>query len=286
MITYFECLPCFGRQALSTLKNIDPALHENVMRDVMHMLGDIDYSLSPPELAGEVFNVFRKHTALQDCYSVIKKHSNEYVLEIYDELKARIEASANPFDAAVKFAIAGNIIDFGANHDFSIESLHSEIDFALGINMNQEIILLHEEIEKAKKILYLGDNAGEIVFDKLLIEYLPAEKIIFAVRGEPVINDATIQDAVEIGLTEIVKVIDNGSNLPGTCLKACSDEFQQIFEESDLIISKGQGNYETLSDISKNIFFLLKIKCDVVARDLHGKLGDCICRNPERNDKF
>ena len=111
MRTYFECLPCFGRQALSTLKNIDPALHETIMRDVMHMLGDIDYSLSPPELAGEVFRVIRKHTALQDVYSVIKKHSNDYVLNVYDSLRGRIEESGDRFACALKFAVAGNIIN-------------------------------------------------------------------------------------------------------------------------------------------------------------------------------
>ena len=141
---------------------------------------------------------------------------------------------------------------------------------------------LRTAINNAKQILYLGDNAGEIVFDKLFIEHLPKEKIIFAVRGKPVINDATMKDAEDIGLTDILKVIDNGSGYPGTVLQSCSEEFQEVFNGADLIISKGQGNYETLSENRQNIFFLLKIKCDIVARDLNGNVGDFVVLNARK----
>lgn len=278
MKTYYECLPCFSRQALTTLKYIEPELREKVMRDVMHMLGDLDYSLTPPFIAGEIYKIINKYTEISDYYAADKAASNEHVLEIFDELKGDIAKSGKPFVTAVKFAIAGNIIDFGAKHDFTIESIHDELSQALSMELDEASILeLKEAVDNAEKILYLGDNAGEIVFDRLLVEQLPKDKVIFAVRGKPIINDALLEDAEKAGLTRIVKVIENGSSLPGTCLELCSDEFIQVFNEADLVISKGQGNYETLNEVDKNIFFLLKIKCNVVAGQLNGKIGDCIC---------
>jgi uncharacterized protein with ATP-grasp and redox domains len=139
---------------------------------------------------------------------------------------------------------------------------------------------LRSDAECAQNILYLVDNAGEIAFDRLLIEQLPTEKITVVVKGKPVINDATMEDAEFVGLTDIVEVIDNGSDAPGTILETCSQNFRDRFEEADLVIAKGQGNYETLSDLDKNIFFILKAKCPVIARDIGCEIGDMIlCHN-------
>ena len=142
----------------------------------------------------------------------------------------------------------------------------------------KQVQIFKNAVIEAEKILYLADNAGEIVFDHLLIEQLPIEKITVVVKGSPVINDATIDDANVVGLGRIVEVIDNGSDGPGTILETCSQNFRDRFEGADLIIAKGQGNYETLSDIDKNIFFLLKAKCPVIARDLGCQVGKMILR--------
>jgi hypothetical protein len=133
-----------------------------------------------------------------------------------------------------------------------------------------------DAINAAEKILYLADNAGEIVFDRLLIEQLPIEKVTVVVKGFPVINDATMEDAMLAGLPRIVEVIDNGSDAPGTILESCSQQFRDCFNNSDLIIAKGQGNYETISDVDKNIFFILKAKCPVIARDIGCKVGEMV----------
>ena len=135
-----------------------------------------------------------------------------------------------------------------------------------------------QALNDAEEILYIADNAGEIIFDRLLIEQLPIEKVTIAVKGSPVINDATIEDAILAGLHRIIEVIDNGSDGPGTILESCSQEFVDHFEKADLVIAKGQGNYETLSDIDKNIFFILKAKCPVIARDLGCEVGEMIFR--------
>jgi len=185
--------------------------------------------------------------------------------------------SAEPMGTAVRLAIAGNIIDFGVNSDLEesqvsktvAESLESELD---------EVALKEFEkaVSRAKNILYIGDNAGEIIFDRLLIEQMPTQKIAFVVRGSPVLNDVTMEDAVITGMTDVVEVIDNGSDAPGTILDSCSKEFRDRFDRAELIIAKGQGNYETLSDIEKDIFFMLKAKCTVAAKNLGCNIGDMI----------
>ncbi len=135
---------------------------------------------------------------------------------------------------------------------------------------------LRKRVDEAEKILYLADNAGEIAFDRLLIELMPTDKVILVVKGSPVINDATREDAEMVGLTELVNIIDNGSDAPGTILSDCSKEFIEYYNDADLIIAKGQGNYESLNDRTENIFFLLKAKCPVIARDIGCYIGDLI----------
>ncbi len=277
MKTYYECLPCIINQTIKALPVVDNNYHEKILREIIDGLSKADYSLSPPELAKNTYEIINHYTGGKDAYAEIKKMSNQYILNLYDELKSIIDKSNDPFETALHLAVAGNIIDFGAKHNYSDKHIHDEIEKMLSADLSSSHTEeLRTAINNAKQILYLGDNAGEIVFDKLFIEHLPKEKIIFAVRGKPVINDATMKDAEDIGLTDIVKVIDNGSGYPGTVLQSCSEEFQEVFNGADLIISKGQGNYETLSENRQNIFFLLKIKCDIVARDLNGNVGDFV----------
>ena len=191
-----------------------------------------------------------------------------------------IQDSANPFETAVKIAIAGNIIDFGPRGDISHQEVSNTVqdcvDQPLRFNRADE---LKKAIQESARILYLGDNAGEIVFDRLLLELVPTDNITYVVKGKPIINDATMEDAMETGLCDLLRVIDNGSDAPGTILEICSPVFQKEFERSDLIIAKGQANYETLSQISgKKIFFLLKVKCPVIAHDLDCESGDLVLK--------
>ncbi len=277
MKTYYECLACIINQTIKALPTVDEKHHDKILREVIAGLSKADYSLSPPELAKRTYDIISEYTGDKDIYYEIKKASNKYILDLYDELKNIIDESNDRFETALHLAVAGNIIDFGAKNSYSDIHIHEEIEKMLTADLSSSHTEeLKREIDNSEKILYLGDNAGEIVFDKLFIEQLPKEKITFAVRGKPVINDATMKDAKDIGLTEIVKVIDNGAGYPGTVLGSCSKEFQEVFNEADLIISKGQGNYETLSENKQNIFFLLRIKCDIVARDLNGNVGDFV----------
>ena len=276
MKTYYECIPCFLKQTVHALDAIDPLHHEVILKKVLHKLGDTDFSLSPPEMVQKVFEIIETYNGKIDYYADAKKKSNKYILDMYDELSAIISNSEDPFDTAMRLAIAGNIIDFGAKHDFSDKLIHTEIEKVLASKEISSKVLKHE-VKKAKKILYIGDNTGEIVFDKLFLEQLPLEKITYVVRGEAVLNDVLMEDAEMVGLTDMLTVVSNGSVLlPGTVLKYCSPEFRELFYKADLIISKGQGNYETMSSLEQNIIFLLMIKCPVIGRDIGFKTGSFV----------
>jgi hypothetical protein len=200
-------------------------------------------------------------------------------MELYPRLKDRIRGSMNPLETAVRLAIAGNVIDFGIYSSLGEADVVDAIDSALVDGWDADCLeALAQAVNDAREILYLGDNAGEIVFDRLLIEELPRGKVTFAVKGSPVINDATMEDAERVGLSSLVEVIDNGSDAPGTIVEDCSAEFRGRFERSDLIIAKGQGNYESLSGVDKDVFFILKAKCPVIARDLGCDIGQMILR--------
>jgi uncharacterized protein with ATP-grasp and redox domains len=276
MKTYFDCIPCFIRQALDSVRLItdDEQVHEQVMREVLCLACKMDLRQSPPAMAQKIHRKIRKLTGVQDPYLQVKNRFNKMALQMYPGLRERIEASADPLETAARLAIAGNIIDLGVKTSIKESETEKIINDSLTADFdNRQIDEFRNAVSQAEKILYLADNAGEIVFDQLLIEQLPVEKITLVVKGKPVINDATIEDAQIVGLTDIVRVIDNGSDAPGTILEDCSQDFLQQFKKADLVIAKGQGNYETLSDIDKNIFFILKAKCPVIARHLRCETG-------------
>ena len=286
MITYFDCIPCFVRQVLDSMRMItdDEQLHEKVLREALKMASEMDIAQSPPAMAQKIHRFIHETTGVNDPYLEVKSRFNVLALRMYPKLKQQIEASIDPIETAVRLAIAGNIIDFGV--DSSVDPIRVEETIAASLTgalAAESLELFKELVSQAQDILYLGDNAGEIVFDRLLIEQLPFEKITFVVKGGPILNDGVMEDAKTVGLTDIVDVIDNGSDAPGTILDGCSETFRNRFDRSDLIIAKGQGNYETLSDIDKNIFFLVKPKCNVLARHLGCEIGSLVLSRSNHN---
>ena len=281
MKIFLDCIPCFVRQALDSarLATDDEQIHEKVVREVLRLSADLDMSQSPPEIGQKIHRLIRSLVGSDDPYYRVKKQFNSLALKLYPDLRKQIISSNDQFETAVRLAIAGNIIDFGVKSSLSESEVKKTINDSLSGYLDPEQVQnFKNAVIEAEKILYLADNAGEIVFDHLLIEQLPIEKITVVVKGSPVINDATIDDANVVGLGRIVEVIDNGSDGPGTILETCSQSFRDRFEDADLIIAKGQGNYETLSDLDKNIFFILKAKCPVIARDLGCEVGEMILR--------
>jgi len=281
MKTYFDCIPCFLRQALNAarLTTTDINMHEKVMRKVLGRVSEMDLNQPPPLMGQQIYRIIRETTGNSDPYKKIKDKFNTFVLDLYPEFKKKITTSVNPFETAVRLAIAGNIIDFGVEAKINTSTVYQVVNQSLTQKIDGSIKKFKDTVFSANKILYLGDNSGEIVFDRLLIEQLPYDKVTFAVRGYPVINDVTMDDAEATGITKLVSVIDNGSDAPGTILDECSDEFKHVFQDADVIISKGQGNYESLSESNKNIFFIFKVKCPVVAENTKCAVGSMVIQN-------
>ena len=281
MRTYLDCIPCLCRQALDAARfaTDDESIHSQVLCRALVAAGEMDMRQSPPAMARQMHHVIAALTGAHDPYVKIKAHSNRGALRLYPDLSRRVTDAADPLAAGVRMAIAGNIIDFGAASSVDDALITRTIAEAWNAPLlGGSIDEFREAIAGARDILYLGDNAGEIVFDRLLIEQLPAERITYVVKAAPIINDVTLADAELVGLTDIVEVIDNGSDAPGTVLETCSEAFRRRFAAADLIISKGQGNYEGLSDARVDIFFLLKVKCQVIARDLDCEKGSMVLK--------
>ena len=288
MKTYFECIPCLLRQTFEAarLTTDDKAIHEQVIRKVLRATSEMNLQESPPFMAQRIHRLIRQMTGDNDPYRDIKDRFNYFALELYPELKERIERSREPLDTAIRLAIAGNIIDSGVNLHINETLVHNSIEHALTAPLAGDPEQFRKAVSKANDILYLADNAGEIVFDRLLIEQMPLEKITLAVKGSPVINDACLADARATGIADLVEVIDNGSDAPGTILDECSEEFKRRFENADLIIAKGQGNYETLSDVKKDIFFVLKAKCPVIAHHIGCEVGSLVFLGSARGKDY
>ena len=263
-----DCMPCFVRQALEAARVVsdDPAFHENCVRNLLKEASTLDLLMSPPILGQELHRRVRKTSGIADPYYQLKRSFNSLVLKLLPEIHEQVQAADDPFAMALRYAIVGNVIDMGAYGRLSEKDAHQAIDQTMSEPFFGDIETFRNEIEKAQRILYLTDNAGEIVFDRLFIEQLPMDRVTVAVRGKAILNDALMEDAQEAGITDLVEVIDNGSDVPGTHLDDCSQDFRDRFEAADVIISKGQGNFETLSDIGDDrVFFLFKVKCHVVA---------------------
>jgi len=289
MKTHLDCIPCFFRQALAAARHVgaDEKGQKQVLDKIASIIPSFPLTLTPPEMAKKIYHLVAETLRVDgDLYKNIKKRSNEYALSLYDQLEQKIKKSKNRLLTAVELAIAGNIIDYAANTSLNLDEEIKNILQIEGetIKKDQKFIFHYDDFKNvlanSKNILYLADNAGEIVFDKLLIREMKKTnkhiKITYAVKEKPIINDALIEDAYQCGLDKVAKVISSGSDASGTVLSICSQEFLNVFNDADMIISKGQGNFEALSDAEKPIFFLFKVKCQIIATTVNGKIGNAI----------
>ena len=271
MHIYLDCFPCIIKQTLATARFVtnDEEQQEKILRIMLKKTEQLDLNDYSPKMGWFIQKAAQEITGIQDPYSKVKKDFNQFALQLLPKMQEKVRLAKDPFEMAIRLSIAGNIIDFGAKETVEFAHVLKAIDDSLLDPIDLETVrALQERVLEANDILILGDNCGEIVFDQLLIEQLPKEKITYAVKGGPILNDVTMEDAVSTGLSSLVNVIDNGLDAPGTLLDLCSPAFQKRFYEADCIISKGQANYETLSDVPADIFFLLKIKCPVTANHI------------------
>lgn len=278
MRTYDECIPCIEKQIRRMSKNLtdDPDLQKKIVDGCREVLDSTDMNQPPPYFGQKIHRAIRELSGNPDPYKEEKDLYNRRALALYPQLKSRVQSAPDPFRMAVMIALAGNIIDFGVSDDIRLEET---IDRVIGEKPAvDQVALLKEKIAQAQTILYLGDNAGETVMDRILIEqFEPGKQVTYAVRGAPILNDATIEDALVAKLDQVAAIMPNGSNAPGTILDDCTQEFMQTFRQADLIIAKGMGNYESLSEnAGREIFFILLIKCDLVARHIGSPVGKAV----------
>ncbi len=278
MRTYFDCYPCFLKQALSAARRVgaDDAEQSAVIHEVLTLLQNIRLDATPPEIAHRVHRIVRDTISANDPYQKAKAESTTEALALYPRLKRLVAQSDDPLDTAIRVSIAGNIIDFGVQDD--IQDLWQIVEDVLHQPYAiDDTLKLRSKLKIVDQVLFLADNAGETVFDRVLIETLSVP-VIYAVKGTPILNDATIDDALAAGLDQCATLLSNGSDAPGTIFSLCSDEFRQYFEIAPLIIAKGQANYETLSEAGSKVFCLLRVKCPVIAQDIGGLLDSSVVR--------
>lgn len=282
MKTYLDCYSCFLRQALSAARRAGATFEQQraILLWTMEHLKALPATTTPPEMAEAIHGRVRAEIGADDPYQAAKREATEQALSRLPGLREYVEAASDPLDIAVRLAIAGNIIDLGVAEHFDVDATLERVlveSFAIDARH-----ALRTALETADSVLYLADNAGETVFDRVLIEYLVAcaKTVTYVVKAAPIINDATHEDALESGLAEYAEIIDHGTAAPGTPLPRCSASFRARFERAPLIIAKGQANYETLSDVDAPIFFLLQAKCVVIADDLGVRPGAIVLKGP------
>lgn len=267
MKTYLDCIPCFMKQALRVGK-ISTDDDEQVKK-ILDMAGElipaIPMDASPPEIAKIIYDKIKSLTGVVDPYKAIKQENIKKARVLLPHMREIIESNDNPLFEAARMAIAGNVIDFGIYETVNIEReiLHS-VERDLTIN---DFDLFVKKLAQARNIYYIGDNSAEAVFDRLFIEQIN-KPVTFVVRGEPILNDITRAEAEIVGLNTVADIMSSGTSAPGNVINDCAPEFLDKLGDADLVISKGQGNYEALSDTSYPIFFMLKAKCRVIARDI------------------
>ena len=279
MKTHLECLPCTVNSYLRLADTgvIPEEKKEALMRQLLSFLSEVDYKHSPPEMGAELHRMIRKSLQNPDPYLKIKKEYNQMMLDLYPSFTEMVEKSHKPFDTAMRLAIGGNVIDFGAKYQFDVmETIHKAMDSELAIDDSAK---LQQALGNAQSVLYIGDNCGEIVLDKIFLEHLDVPEKIFVVRGAPIINDITLDDARMVGMEKVARVVSTGDDSPGAVWERSSEEFRSLFNKADVVISKGQGNLEGLIERKhKNLYYLLVTKCELIAERIGTRKGGFVVR--------
>ena len=271
-----ECIPCAINQALRTAKlaGVDEAVQMEALKRAVEALAASDMSEPPAVLATRALLASGEVYDQDDPYREEKRRTTEEALRLHAEIAPQVEREMAALDPvgrisyAAKLAAAGNIIDFGVGQDFDIEAtLRDTIENGLAVDHSE---YLYRELERARSFLLISDNAGEIVFDRFLMDEVlgMGKEVLVSVRSRGILNDAVREDAVMAGITDPVRLIETGTGSLGLMLDEASDEFGREFKRAGVVLSKGQANYETLNDIGRSMFFILRIKCHVIGDGL------------------
>jgi len=270
-----DCYTCFQRQAVGICRDLGVAEHVEgrVVRAVRTVLDENAERDTPPHLADAIYRVIKEVLGVPDPFADRKKRDNETALSLAREVGLIIEKSTDRLTAAVKAAVLGNVIDYAADPNFDVAAEIDDVfdkEFAV-----YDYGPFKKELNDAGWVLYIADNAGEAAFDRLLVEEM-GKPTVYLTRGEPIINDCLVEDAIACGMGEVADVVSSGCATPGLVLDRCDDKVVELFRTAPLIIAKGMGNYEALSDVRAPLYFLLKVKCGVVARHIGYDVGDFV----------
>lgn len=273
-----DCIVCVFWQALRTarLMTDNPELHKKVLSKVSAWIASADMDTSPAVLSKPVYQIICEVIGNDDPFKIHKRKSNTTALNLLPQLRELVAQNPNPLETALRISALGNLIDFGIGHDFNIENdVKENINKEFAINAIAEF---EKELRPGCKLLYLGDNAGEIVMDMILVELLQKREVqvTYTVKSAPIINDATMEDAKECGMMSITRVITTGGDDIGINWDNVSQEFVDAFSSADVILAKGHGNFETCDERTENIYFLLRVKCHVVAKQLGVSEGNSV----------
>lgn len=277
------CIGCIINQSVKVANaiNASESLSHELTSTVEAMSKDFSKNDAPPEIASYVYEKMAQIANKYDLYDEVKEHSTIKALSFIPFLKEKLTLSDNKLLTATKIAVAGNVIDLAAEVEFDLEEELEKI-FDTHFSHN-DFDNLQKSLESAKKVLVLGDNVGEHIFDYLFIETLqelyPDVAFSYMVRGNPIINDVTMKEAKEAKFDELCELVDSGVNTPGFTYERANKYSKELFDNADLVVSKGMGNYECLTPSHRqNICFLLKVKCNVVANSLGKEVGDIVCK--------
>ena len=262
-----ECVPCIVNQAYRTAKLLAPGnvqMQLNIVKEVCRAVDGLDLSSAAPMFSSTMQSIVERAIGTNNPYKKVKEENLKKAQRFIRYLEIMVNSSNDKLEAALRVAIMGNTIDLAANPDFSIEQEVNKIT-ANKID-GDSLRSLREDLKSASTVLYIGDNYEEALFDRILLEQLRPKRLVFAVRSYPILNDITLEDAKNLGIDKICEVIESGSKIAGTDLAQCTPEFLQMFHDADVVISKGHGNYETLMDVNRRVYFLFKVKCDAISR--------------------
>lgn len=286
-----ECIPCVINQAIKVANITGVKNKEVLLKNIFKYMSRMNFLSTTPEIIGDIFEMIKKQTKNPDPYKETRTYYNNLFLEMIPKYEGIINHAKDPFFKAIQFAIVGNIIDFNPIHNLFLDDIYDTFEKMEQLNFAiNDSKLLMSDCSNAKALLYLGDNCGEICMDLILIKKIkelnPSLHITYGVRGKPVVNDSIKEDAYHVGMQQYAAIIDNGDGSLGTVLHRVSPEFLEVYYNADIIISKGQANYECLSEEKKNIYFLLMTKCDVIANDIGVESGKMICMKNKPDDSM
>jgi len=273
------CLPCLMTQAFNTARMAtnDEALQQTVLREVAAYLEQADTAVCPAHFSQPIYAIVSRLTGVADPYAELRRRTNALALELLPDVRDWVSQSRDPLAKALHAAAAGNVIDAGINSEFDVrEDMQSLLRRPFAVN---DLPLFQSRLKRGSRLLYLADNAGEIVFDALAIDRIQrfAVQVTVVVKSGPIINDAMMEDARAAHLPELCTVIESGSADIGINWQHAAPGLRDAYTGADLVLAKGHGHFETLRE-SKHagLFFLLKAKCPVVAADIGCRMGDLV----------